>query len=388
MKLSTVPDYVRSYVSKSPSYVILYVTSRCNQRCEFCFYADSLNKPHRDGMTLQEITEIAKSLKNCIHMTLTGGEPFLRRDLVDVTRALITHARVRNITYPTNGSFTERIVQSLETLCTEHPDVEFRIALSIDALGQKHDHIRGMPDAFARAEATFRAVKALQSRFKNLHLIINTVASKYNKNDLKEFLDYASEHLAADDHSLLLARGNTKQPDARDVTPEEFERLVEYLEAKRSRQVRGTGAHSRLLQFVETETRHIAKQTHLENRYQLPCVAGDKFLVIYDTGEVYPCEIIDTLGLPASVTGKFGGSFRLGNVRDFNCDVMKLLQTDRAEQIRQYIVGSKCHCTFECAIAASIVFKPKSLIKTLLAPPSKANRPATVSTNSPVEVGP
>jgi MoaA/NifB/PqqE/SkfB family radical SAM enzyme len=371
VRLSSVPSYARSYLSHGPSYVILYVTSRCNQKCEFCFYADSLNAPWGDGLSIPEIEKIARSLKNCVHMTLTGGETFVREDLVDVVRILVRYAGTRNVTFATNGSLTERVLTAMETLCQEAPAVDFRIALSIDALGEKHDAIRVMKGAFSKAEETFHGLKALQKSFGNLHLVINSVASKYNKGHLKEFIDYAVDKLWCDDHTLLLARGITKQGDAKDITASEYHDLVHYLERRKAEKHQARTLHSGLLKFIETETRAIVNRTYTEDRFQIPCVAGNKLVIIYDSGDVYPCEIIDTLEWSPDVRERFGNDFKLGNVRDYDCDVRKILSTERAREIQRFIIDSKCYCTFECAVAASIVFNPKTLVRTVLSPPSK-----------------
>lgn len=367
MQLSTVPQYLKSYLSRGPSYVILYVTSRCNQKCEFCFYADSLNAPWKDGLSLDEIRKIARSIAPCIHVTLTGGEPFLRRDLDEVVSAMIEEGGVRNVTIPTNGSFPDRVEQVVSSVCERYPHVELRVALSLDALGEKHDRLRGMPGAFAKATDTHRRVRRLQARHPNLHLLVTSVASKFNKDDLREFFDHAFTELPSDDHALLLARGDTKNPDARDITPAEYRELSAYLDAKlKARTSSANGGHGRLLERIEQVVRHEAGALHRGAAPRYTCVAGGKFLVIYDSGDVYPCEIIETeKPRHAEALKRFGGTFKIGNVRDCAHDVGALVRGERAREIRQYIEDSRCHCTFECAIAASVVFKPTSLVRAL-----------------------
>ncbi len=73
MRAAAVPEYLKSYVGRGPSYLILYVTSRCNPACSFCFYADSLNAPWKDGLSLDEITSIAGALRHCSVSRMPGG---------------------------------------------------------------------------------------------------------------------------------------------------------------------------------------------------------------------------------------------------------------------------------------------------------------------------
>lgn len=372
MRAAAIPEYLKSYLRRGPSYLILYVTSRCNQGCSFCFYANSLNAPWKHGLSLEEITRVAESLEHCIHATLTGGEPFLRNDLAEVMGVLIERAGVRNITVPSNGSLPNRVAAVMDEVCSAYPKVEFRIALSIDALGEKHDEVRKFPKAFELAERTFKALKELQRRRSNLHLIVTTVASKYNKEHLKEFLDYAAHNLQCDDHTVMLARGAPREPDAKDVSPEEYRGFVDYLAERQRREPSNSRMHKGLLHFVERETRYLVEKTVREDRYQIPCVAGSKLVILYDSGDLYPCEILETREFPQEVLDRFGGSFKIGNVRDFDYDVVAMINSERGRDLVRFILDSRCYCTFECAIAASIVFNPRTLIKTAIAPPSRA----------------
>lgn len=372
MMPGAVPAYARSYVSRRPSYLIFYVTSRCNLRCGFCFYADALNAPWGDGMSLPEIERFARSLGHCVQVTLTGGEPFLRRDLDQIVAAFVRHAGARNITIATHGGFTERIVDLVQRVLPAYPELELRLAFSIDGVGAHHDAVRGQHGAFERVVRSVREAHKLQAQFPNLHVVVTTVASRLNKEHLVELFDFVAQHLTVDDHALLLARGKTRDESARDISPDEFRALVAAMEARTPQRAASRGAHARLLGHIEREIRHVAARTYETGQWQLPCVAGGKFLVVYESGEVFPCEILDTMDHPAEVVQRFGGSFRLGNLRDTGFDVRPLLDDQRAQAIRRYISESRCHCTFECAIAASMVFQPATLLRSLVRRPSTA----------------
>jgi MoaA/NifB/PqqE/SkfB family radical SAM enzyme len=349
---------------KDVNYLILYVTSHCNQKCEFCFYADSLNAPWGHGMSLEQLEKVSKSLPNCIHVTMTGGEPFLRTDLPQIVDTFCTNSKTINITFPTNGSMPERTAEMLEKMLKAQPQCVFRVALSIDALKEKHDEIRKMKGAFEKAEQTFHLVKKLQNKYSNLVLVINSVASKYNKNELVEFIDYAIEHLWCDDHSLLLARGNTKQIDAKDISYQEYADIVLHFEKKKAEKKQADTLYKKLLKHIETKTREVVTKSYTENSFIMPCVAGKKLLVLYDSGELSPCEILDTMDHSEQVRKEYG-NFAIGNVKDFDFDISKMLATERSQKINQFIQDTKCHCTFECAIAASLTMKMGNLPKLL-----------------------
>ena len=48
----------------------------------------------------------------------------------------------------------------------------------------------------------------------------------------------------------------------------------------------------------------------------------------------------------------------IGNVRELNYDIVKLLQGRKAQEMRRFISNTKCRCTFECAMYASLAFNP------------------------------
>lgn len=348
------------------NYLILYVTSICNQKCSFCFYADSLNAEWGHGLSAEQLEQVSQSLPNCIHLTITGGEPFVRKDLPDIVRYFCNNSGTINITFPTNGSLPLQTASMLEQMLAENPQCVFRMALSVDGLPEVHNRLRGMNGAYEKAADTFARVKQLQKRHRNLVLVINSVASGLNKDHLKEFIDHAMEHLWCDDHSLLLARGNTKETEAKNISPAEYHALVQYLEKKKSQKRQAETLYKKLLKHIETRTRELTDKTYSENKYMMPCTAGRKLLVLYDNGDLTPCEIIDTLQHTADARQQYG-NFVMGNLHENNYNIQQVLDSGKAKSIQQYIRDSKCYCTFECAIAASLTLDSKN-IKHLIKP--------------------
>jgi hypothetical protein len=50
----------------------------------------------------------------------------------------------------------------------------------------------------------------------------------------------------------------------------------------------------------------------------------------------------------------------MGNIIDGHLKPRKIFESTRANKIRKFIEEKKCSCSFECAVAASIVFNPKA----------------------------
>ena len=76
---------LNSYIQRpSPTFLILFINSICNMKCEHCFYWTSLNK--RDDLSEEELFALSRSLGPIENLNLSGGEPFLREADVIGTR--------------------------------------------------------------------------------------------------------------------------------------------------------------------------------------------------------------------------------------------------------------------------------------------------------------
>ena len=88
----------------SPPFLILFINSICNQKCEHCFYWRNLNR--RDDLSKEELFALSESLGRIENLNLSGGEPFLRPEFGEICRQFIRRNQVRQIYVPTNGYFT------------------------------------------------------------------------------------------------------------------------------------------------------------------------------------------------------------------------------------------------------------------------------------------
>ncbi|MCH2663714.1 hypothetical protein MK139_05180, partial [bacterium] len=76
-----------------PQTLIFFVTSRCNARCDFCLYYDQITNPvaKERELTIPEVEKIARNYGNLHYLGLSGGEPFVRKDLEQICQAFIDH---------------------------------------------------------------------------------------------------------------------------------------------------------------------------------------------------------------------------------------------------------------------------------------------------------
>jgi MoaA/NifB/PqqE/SkfB family radical SAM enzyme len=103
-----------------------------------------------DEITLEDIQKLPRGLR---FINITGGEPFIRRDIEEIVRVLRT--KTKRIVISTNGFFTERII----ALCEKYPDLGIRI--STEGLQKNNDTIRKLPDGFDRTLRTLLALRRM-----------------------------------------------------------------------------------------------------------------------------------------------------------------------------------------------------------------------------------
>ena len=333
----TYKNLISGYLKpKLPSYLILYVNNICQLRCDMCFYWDSMQKKTIQ-LSLAQIEKISKSLPNLFQLTLTGGEPTLNKDLPKIVKIFSDKSNLSKCTIVTNGMLYKRVREYVEQMTTENPAVDFRLSLSVDAIGELHDKIRGVKGSYDNVIKTFHLLNELKRNIPNLWVDMNTTVSKYNYKEFKSIHSYVKNNFDVDNHVIGFVRGETKEKDAKDI-PVEF-----YTEYKKI-VLNDAGKSGHMLQKATAAVRDVVMnevdRELKENSFRYNCSAGVKFLEIFQDGKVAPCEILETISDLEDPS--------MGNLQDFDFNVQKLLESDHAKKIVQYIKDTKCHCTFEC----------------------------------------
>ena len=76
----------------------------------FCFIDFDDPKTFKGELTLDEIDKLTKNLgKSLLNVNLTGGEPFARKDIVEIAKLYIKNSTVQSIYITTNGSLPDRV---------------------------------------------------------------------------------------------------------------------------------------------------------------------------------------------------------------------------------------------------------------------------------------
>jgi MoaA/NifB/PqqE/SkfB family radical SAM enzyme len=168
----------RKQIPNMPRLLTYLVTFRCNMRCIMC---DSWRKNDSNELTVAEIRSIFRQLPKLDLVRLSGGEPFLRRDLLDIANAAQSLLNPIGLHITTNGVLTDRIVDFCEQ---RHKDTRLYLLVSLDGIGETHNAIRGRSNVWERAVHTIETLAPRQKQLR-LHLGVNqTIVSE---DSLKEY---------------------------------------------------------------------------------------------------------------------------------------------------------------------------------------------------------
>ena len=153
------------------TYVRLSVTDRCDLRCRYCMAERMVFLPKSDILTLEEIVALADIFiaRGVNRLRLTGGEPLVRRGVMDLVRALgerIDHG-LDELTLTTNGTQLEKVAGGL------HAAGIRRVNVSLDTRDpERFRHITRRGDL----DQVLRGIAA--ARDAGLKVKINMVALK------------------------------------------------------------------------------------------------------------------------------------------------------------------------------------------------------------------
>lgn len=136
-------------------YLRISITDRCNFRCQYCIPEDGIEAiSHEDLLSFEEISElVAHFVKlGVTKIRLTGGEPLVRKDVVELIRMISSHTEVNDIALTTNGTRLKEMAQDLKDAGLN------RVNISLDSLkddrfkwitrgGDLNDAVEGIEEA-------------------------------------------------------------------------------------------------------------------------------------------------------------------------------------------------------------------------------------------------
>jgi cyclic pyranopterin phosphate synthase len=166
------------------NYLRLAVTDRCNLRCFYCMPAEGIKYlPKKELLTFEEIERLITLLASMgiSKVRLTGGEPFVRNDLMKLIRTIVEIPGIRDLHLTTNGILTTPHIPELKKLGIAS------VNLSLDTLNKERFKHITLRDEF---ESTYKTLQQLLEH--EIPVKINAVVMEgKNTDDILPMVDLA-----------------------------------------------------------------------------------------------------------------------------------------------------------------------------------------------------
>jgi MoaA/NifB/PqqE/SkfB family radical SAM enzyme len=300
-----------------PEALSMEVTRRCVAKCVMCniWQMRPISKELEAGDWLDLLESPA--LSELKELDITGGEPFLRDDIVElllgIERLKRRHLRrLCSVAITTNGFLTDKVLKDVGAVIAPLDDagVTLVFACGFDAVGETHDRIRRFRGGWERLNATLEGLRELREKHPSLVLGIKTTVTRYNIDEIEKVYRYAEERglFAIISPYIITANryGNIDRENSLALSVEDMQKLKNFYTGSR---FRWSYYRNELLRFFDTGC--MAK----------PCSAGFNYFFIRSTGELYSCPIIEA---------------PLGNVKDGPFE--ELIRSSEAAGFRRNIL--------------------------------------------------
>ena len=171
----------RNWKSATPYSALFELTYICNHACSFCYNCPTGQKELNTKQVFEALRKIADF--GVLFLTLSGGEPFCRKDFFEIAReAQRLHFAIRIYTnaYLIDEAMAQRLKEEV------HP---FELEISLHgARPETHEALTRVPGSFGRL---VNAVKALRSR--DIKVMLKTPITKLNMGEVREIKALAEE---------------------------------------------------------------------------------------------------------------------------------------------------------------------------------------------------
>lgn len=259
-----------------PTSAVIAVTYRCNSRCKMC---NIWKMESGLEMKPEDFARLPQSLND---ISITGGEPFLRDDLVAIIDTILEKINPGRIVINTNGFLTERIISITKQLLSRHYREKVFISLSLDGIGQIHEEARGIPNAFELVLTTINRLKGIG--FNNIGIAYTFM--KGNETEYQKVYDFSKELYVnfnatiAHNADNYFSTSDNQKADGK-IVREQINRTIEDKIGAISMYELGKCYYlNGLAYYAET------------GKQLLPCSALDDSFFMSPEGNIYPCNIL------------------------------------------------------------------------------------------------
>lgn len=324
-----------------PINITVSITDVCNFMCKTCNIGRLyLAHPElsKNELTVDEYAKIFRNLGKVLWVTVTGGEPFFRKDLAEAVSAINREASPKFMTIATNGYTPKKIADDVTRILQDCKRTRLVVNISLDGLEPLHDEIRGMKNSFSKVVESYWALKNIGS--KNLTVGINTVISRFNIHQIDQIVHFINNELKPDSYICEVAENRAKlYNEGSDITPVAYDEAVRKIMDMKNMSKKPVPTIVKLSRRIFYKSL-LSRKTH-------KCFTGFASASIMPKGDVW-------LG--------YVKQSNIGNLRDAGYDFRKLWFSDKANFARSDL-KKPCGCMLANSHYTNLMCDPLRLIR-------------------------
>lgn len=309
------------YKTPQPTHAVIAVTYNCNSRCRMCNIWK--RKPEKE-ISPKVLAKLPKSLDD---INISGGEPFLRNDLVEILDIVFERCNPSKLVISTNGLLPEVITGKIREIMDKSYGDKVEIAVSLDGIGEIHNYNRGISDAYDRVMKTvdslqsigfekigagYTFVKGTESGFAGVKKLANT------KNlNLGVTIAHNSEN--------YFGTQDNENPDSAEIEKQLTPLIKDKLKTWQKNELGKSYYLHGSVEYAKT------------GKPILPCSALRDAFFMDPKGYIYPCNILND---------------PIGNLVDN--DFQSIWTSDEAQKVREVVGNCPTPCWMVCTAKPAI----------------------------------
>lgn len=306
-----------------PIDAVIAVTYGCDSRCNMC---NIWKLAPGTELAPGEYRRLPRTLRD---VNITGGEPFLRGDIVELVRVIYEHCRHPRIVVSTNGFQRRRIIHAAPELMKIGRRVG--LAVSIDGIGEVHDRIRGVTGGFDKALETLKQLK--QIGYRNVRVAFTAQSDNVEHlgavYDLSRQFGYQFTTSVAQNSEFYFSTEDNQR-----VAPAALERELQYVIRKE------------LLSFSPKRWLRAyfyagVVRYNMHGERALGCRAGRDSFFMDPAGKIYPCLTMNR---------------EIGDITQHSFD--EIWRGDGARRVRGAVDACREPCWMICTARTSMLRNP------------------------------
>lgn len=316
------------------------LTYKCNSKCLSC---DIWKIKSTNELKIDEIKEFFKYSNKFSWIDVTGGEVFLRKDIVEIINTILYNCKnLYHLHIPTNSIVTQLTVNKIKDIIKLRPRPnKFTITLSLDGPGELHDHIRGIDDNWKTVMETYNELRRYENN--NFKIFFGFTLSKLNLGKFNETVSAVQKEFPQvkyEDFHMNIAHMsdhyyyNSNFNIGINNNKEEFIGEVEEFRIKKKKIFNP-------INNLENKYLSYAKKYISTGITPIDCKSLTSSVFLDPYGNVFPCSIWDK---------------KIGNIKDFGYNLRTLLEEKNIEELRKQIQEKQCpNCWTPCEAYQSIL---------------------------------